>query len=251
MSGPLLKGSFIKMRIYSEPDSQAKTQSQWVWDLVLIKLSLGSRSWIADRILGSVALRLEVKIRCIWVLAHWILGSACWILGSARWILGSACWILCSAQWITGSAHPITSLARWIVRAGGVVVTFRPPAQEVEGSISVSASSAAHSAGLQKIGREHGDFFVRNMVVYINTAGHHCRMQMRKSQTLLLNMPIHLTQCKTVRERLKCNITTDSRCTKRQIMRVETFCSETSHIIHHWKDLNEGCWLVSSLSPMA
>ena len=47
------------------------------------------------------------------------------------------------------------------------------------------------------------------MVVYINTAGHHCIMQMRKSQTLLLNIQIHLTQCKTVRERLKCNITTD------------------------------------------
>ena len=47
------------------------------------------------------------------------------------------------------------------------------------------------------------------MVVYINTAGHHCIMQMRKSQTLLLNIQIHLTHCKTVRERLKCNITTD------------------------------------------
>ena len=33
----------------------------------------------------------------------------------------------------------------------------------------------------------------------------------------------------------------NSRCTKRQIMRVEILCSETSHIIHHWKDLNEGC----------
>ena len=47
------------------------------------------------------------------------------------------------------------------------------------------------------------------MVVYINTAGHHCIMQMRKSQTPLLNIQIHLTQCKTARERLKCNITTD------------------------------------------
>ena len=33
----------------------------------------------------------------------------------------------------------------------------------------------------------------------------------------------------------------NSRCTKRQIMRVEILCSETSHIIHHWKDLSEGC----------
>ena len=33
-----------------------------------------------------------------------------------------------------------------------------------------------------------------------------------------------------------------SRCTKWQIMRVEILCSETSHIIHHWKDLSEGCW---------
>ena len=47
------------------------------------------------------------------------------------------------------------------------------------------------------------------MVVYINTAGHHCRMQMRKSRMLPLNIPIHLTQCKTVRERVKCNIITD------------------------------------------
>ena len=30
-----------------------------------------------------------------------------------------------------------------------------------------------------------------------------------------------------------------SRCTKRQIMRVEILCSETSHIIHHWKDPGE------------
>ena len=59
------------------------------------------------------------------------------------------------------------------------MVTFRPPAQEVMGSIPVSASSAAYSAGLLKLGMEHGDFFVRNMVVYINTVGHHCRMQMR------------------------------------------------------------------------
>ena len=28
---------------------------------------------------------------------------------------------------------------------------------------------------------------------------------------------------------------------KRQIMRVEILCSETSHIIHHSKDLSEGC----------
>ena len=103
----------------------------------------------------------------------------------------------------------ITSLARWIVRAGGVVVSFRPPTQEVGGSIPVSGSSAAYSEGLQKLGTEHGDLFVRNMVVYINTAGHHCRMQMRKSQTPLPNIPIHLTQCKTVREHVKCNITTD------------------------------------------
>ena len=33
----------------------------------------------------------------------------------------------------------------------------------------------------------------------------------------------------------------NSRCTKRQIMRVEILCFETSHIIHHWKDLIEGC----------
>ena len=45
-------------------------------------------------------------------------------------------------------AHPITNLARWIVRAGGVGVSFRPPTQEVGGSIPVSASSAAFSAGL-------------------------------------------------------------------------------------------------------
>ena len=32
-----------------------------------------------------------------------------------------------------------------------------------------------------------------------------------------------------------------SRCTKRQIMRVEILCSKTSHIIHHWKDLSGGC----------
>ena len=113
------------------------------------------------------------------------------------------------AQWITGSAHGITSLARWIVRAGGVVVSFRPPTQEVGGSIPVSASSAAYSAGLQKLGTEHGDFFIRNTVVYINTAAHHCRMEMRKSQTLLLNIPIHVTQCKTVREHVKCNKTAD------------------------------------------
>ena len=67
------------------------------------------------------------------------------------------------------------------------MVSFRPSTLEVGGSIPVSASSAAHSAGLQKLGTELGDLFVRNMVVHINTAGHHCRMQMRKSQTLLLN----------------------------------------------------------------
>ena len=71
------------------------------------------------------------------------------------------------------------------------MVSFRPPMQEVGGSIPVSSSSAAYnSAGLLKLGTEHGDIFVRNMVVYINTAGHHCRMQMRKSQMLLLNIPI-------------------------------------------------------------
>ena len=89
------------------------------------------------------------------------------------------------------------------------MVSFRPPTQEVGGSIPVSSTFAAYSAGLQKLDTEHGDLFVRNMVVYINTAGHHGRMQMRKSQTLLLNIPIHLTQCKTVRERVKCTITTD------------------------------------------
>ena len=89
------------------------------------------------------------------------------------------------------------------------MVSFRPPVQEVGGSIPVSSSSAAYSAGFQKLGTEHGDIFVRNMVVYINTAGHHCRMQMRKSQMLLLSIPIHLTQCKTVRERVKCSITTN------------------------------------------
>ena len=89
------------------------------------------------------------------------------------------------------------------------MVSFRPPVQEVGGSIPVSSSSAAYSAGSQKLGTEHGDIFVRNMVVYINTAGHHCRMQMWKSQMLLQNIQIHLTQCKTVRERVKCSITTD------------------------------------------
>ena len=67
------------------------------------------------------------------------------------------------------------------------MVSLRPPTQEVGGSIPVSASSAAYSAGLQKLGTEHGNLFVRNMVAYINAAGHHCRMQMRESQTLLLN----------------------------------------------------------------
>ena len=73
------------------------------------------------------------------------------------------------------------------------MVSFRPPTQEAGGSIPVSVSSAAYSAGLQKLGMEHGHLFVKNMVVYINTAGHHCKIQMRKSQTLLLNIPIHLT----------------------------------------------------------
>ena len=51
----------------------------------------------------------------------------------------------------------ITSLARWIVRAGGVVVSYRPPTQEVGGSIPVSGSSAVlYSEGLQKLGTEHG-----------------------------------------------------------------------------------------------
>ena len=33
-------------------------------------------------------------------------------------------------------------------------------------------------------------------------------------------------------------------------MRVKILCSETSCIIHRWKELIESCWLVSSLSPM-
>ena len=86
-----------------------------------------------------------------------------------------------------------------------MVFSFRPPTQGVGSSIPVSASSAAYSAGLQKLGTEQVDFFVRNMLIWLYTSGHHCIMQMRKSQTLLLNIQIHLTQCKTVRERLKCN----------------------------------------------
>ena len=49
------------------------------------------------------------------------------------------------------------------------MVSFRPPTQKVGGSIPVSASSAAYSAGLQKLGKEHGDLFVRNMLIWLYT----------------------------------------------------------------------------------
>ena len=49
------------------------------------------------------------------------------------------------------------------------MVSFRPPTQGVGGSIPVSASSAAYSAGLQKLGTERVDFFVRNMLIWLYT----------------------------------------------------------------------------------
>ena len=52
------------------------------------------------------------------------------------------------SAWLNGSPDRLTGLYQF-GSAGGVVVSFRPPTQGVGGSIPVSASSAAYSAGLQ------------------------------------------------------------------------------------------------------